>query len=310
MQAGAEARYADMDTHLQALTVSMTPPPARRPGARLHSHLVFVAFPVCCVHMFRMLMVLTGICPALYAMHEDRQLLQSCCSRMQPQGNWICCMSSGAADGEAEAGWVMAVTWAVADALLLRGPTCCERAALLYRLTAVDLPVPGGSGAARYGCVIQSSPFAAAGLLSPGLTELAQTGYVAWPGKGCSGCAEAGKLHQQVLLLVGLSDKEGHVRSDALLIVGNVDTPTCSILYSDSTAVIAGQSSSTNLSYMATCRLVALLYELRGMHADGLARWPAKSTYTTDAPAYVDANAALQHLLSHQDWDGARRCLP
>lgn len=46
----------------------------------------------------------------------------------------------------------MGVTWAVADNLLRATPSASERLALLQRITSLDLPVPGGSGSARYGC--------------------------------------------------------------------------------------------------------------------------------------------------------------
>jgi hypothetical protein len=44
----------------------------------------------------------------------------------------------------------MAVAWAVADELLARAPTSCERMTVLQRLATIDLPVPGGGGHARY----------------------------------------------------------------------------------------------------------------------------------------------------------------
>ena len=62
--------------------------------------------------------------------------------------------STGSGEGETEAAWVMAVAWAVADGVLAGSRSCCERAALLARLTTLDLPVPHGSGAARYGSAL------------------------------------------------------------------------------------------------------------------------------------------------------------
>ena len=47
---------------------------------------------------------------------------------------------------------MMGVTWAVADDLLRAAPSASERLALLQRIISLDLPVPGGSGSARYGC--------------------------------------------------------------------------------------------------------------------------------------------------------------
>lgn len=47
---------------------------------------------------------------------------------------------------------MMGVTWAVADDLLRAAPSASERLAQLQRITSLDLPVPGGSGSARYGC--------------------------------------------------------------------------------------------------------------------------------------------------------------
>ncbi|EIE27464.1 hypothetical protein COCSUDRAFT_55471 [Coccomyxa subellipsoidea C-169] len=90
LQCGAGCRYREMETHLESLTRSMTPPPARRPGS---------------------------------------------------------------AEGETEAAWVMAVTWSVADELLRSAASACERQVLLKRIVSLDLPVPGGSGSARYGRV-------------------------------------------------------------------------------------------------------------------------------------------------------------
>ena len=52
--------------------------------------------------------------------------------------------------GETEAAWVMSLTWALADALMAAMSTHCERIALLERLLTLDLPVPDGSGSARY----------------------------------------------------------------------------------------------------------------------------------------------------------------
>lgn len=60
---------------------------------------------------------------------------------------------AGSAEGETEAAWVMNVTWAVTDNQLAAAAGASERAALLQRITSLDLPVPGGSGSARYGSV-------------------------------------------------------------------------------------------------------------------------------------------------------------
>ncbi len=61
---------------------------------------------------------------------------------------------AGSAEGETEAAWVMAVTWSVADELLRSAASACERQVLLQRIISLDLPVPGGSGSARYGSVL------------------------------------------------------------------------------------------------------------------------------------------------------------
>lgn len=63
----------------------------------------------------------------------------------------------GSAEGETEAAWVMTVTWAVADELLRTAPSAGERQALLQRIISLDLPVPGGSGSARYGSLPHTS---------------------------------------------------------------------------------------------------------------------------------------------------------
>lgn len=60
-------------------------------------------------------------------------------------------VSSGSSgEGETEAEWVMRVTWAAADDLLVGVPSWAERVPVLERLAAIDLPVPGGSGAEQY----------------------------------------------------------------------------------------------------------------------------------------------------------------
>ena len=54
-------------------------------------------------------------------------------------------------------------------------------------------------------------------------------------------------------------------------------------------------------------RLVALLYELLGGEADMLVRWPDRPPSGMEDPAYFDTHAALDRMLTKQDWQSATR---